>query len=753
PLATLLVLLLAISLGATALRGQTAGGKKIVDFTADIMKSIHLGDTTAMCLVGNVIFYHNGAIITCDSAIRYGERRMECFRNVVINKETFYAYGDRADYNGASNIARIYSPLIKMVDKDATMYSYDFAFNTKTNLGYYATTATLKQKESQVESRRGYYNTKTRELVGAGAVEIRNPDYRIKSDSVNYNLDSEVTTFYSRTNIWNSKGEILSADRGWHDSKASRYFFTSDAYILTDRQEVWADSIDYHSDSENGVLRRNVQILDDGQKSLAFGDRALYWGERQHAILTRNPSLISFDPMEDSLFMRGDSILLYTMDKDKAMRQDSLARSLTAGGAQDEEEELVVTKPAVMADSLATDSLAVDKVEKAPEVRERKGFFAWLKGLFKKKERQPKAVAEAAPPVKSDSAAVSSLPDSLAVLAPLPDTLAVFLDSLAVVAPPDSLANDETVRILDEATKKLDQYEAQLSRPETVPDDEAAEGQGPELPAAPKPWRIEDETPSTHNADSLVRTVKAYFNVKIYRTDFQSVCDSLISFSLDSTIHMYKDPVLWNGSNQIVARVIDVTTQNQKISRALFTGDPIMSSQVDSLGVDTVHYNQVKGKVIESFLRDNEVYRTDVNGNGQTYYYMTDDETGDMQGFLVAECGNITFNMAERQISTIVYKADPVYTIYPMDRIPEDQPLKLPDFKWEGHRRPSQREVFDRTVRPSQREAYTALPEPMFPITLQIMDNRTRMIQSGAWRDRNDRVNQDTYDFIRSLGY
>ena len=36
--------------------------------------------------------------------------------------------------------------------------------------------------------------------------------------------------------------------------------------------------------------------------------------------------------------------------------------------------------------------------------------------------------------------------------------------------------------------------------------------------------------------------------------------------------------------------------------------------------VDSTHFNQVKGKVIETYFNNGEIFKTDVNGNGQTYY-------------------------------------------------------------------------------------------------------------------------------------
>ena len=46
-----------------------------------------------MVVVGNFSAYHNGTVITADSAVRYSERHIECFGKVLINRVTTYIYG------------------------------------------------------------------------------------------------------------------------------------------------------------------------------------------------------------------------------------------------------------------------------------------------------------------------------------------------------------------------------------------------------------------------------------------------------------------------------------------------------------------------------------------------------------------------------------------------------------------------------------------------------------------------------------
>ncbi len=748
---SLILSLLTLSLACAMVFAQTPGGStKVVDFQADVIRPIQIpGDSSVLNLLGHVVFYHNGAVITCDSAVRYNDKRMECFRNVVVNKDSTYIYGDRADYNGEINEARIYAPIIKMVDGDATLYTYHFKFNTLDNIGEYSGGGTMSQGENLLESMRGYYYADLREIVCVDSVEIRNPDYRLKSDSVGYNMDSRIATFFNKSYIWNSKGEILSARRGEYLSATRDYKFSRDAYILTDTREFWADSLDYDS-LQNAVMWGNIQIREEEHKVMAFGDFGRYWGERQDAMLTRNPSLVSYDPEQDTLYMRADSMFLYSIDKNIRFNVDTTA---LMSGTDTGEEELIIPEENVVSESSLpqdkgldgdstsfsetmaenlTDSLSLS-AENASE--QRAGLFGGSaqrkaqRALERQKKQEEKRLEREA---KQRARAEKKNPDEREVVLDGGEDLgrSVLSDTLAVTSVTDTVSiRQDTIAV---AEVKIDESVVIDSLPQEV--DQQSEV-------------VTDSLSTTsESSDSLQRIVKGYYNVKVFRKDMQAVGDSTVAFSIDSTLHLYINPVMWNENNQVTADVIDLYTQNQQLYKAVFVGTPMMVSQED-----TVHYNQVKGKEMEAYFKNNEIERLDVNGNGQTYYYMKDDKTGELTGFLVAECADIRFDFEDKQLLTIRYLLDPEYTIYPMDKIPVDQELYLPGFHWEGARRPTLEDVFNRTIRPSQREEYEKLPQPSFPLTDSILENRNRMIREGIWRERNDTLSPEALDFIRSI--
>jgi hypothetical protein len=86
-----------------------------------------------------------------------------------------------------------------------------------------------------------------------------------------------------------------------------------------------------------------------------------------------------------------------------------------------------------------------------------------------------------------------------------------------------------------------------------------------------------------------------------------------------------------------------------------------------------------------------------------------------------------------------------------MDKIPETQPTKLPNFKWEPQRRPLQDSIVLRVIRPSQREEKSALRRPLFPINALLQQRKSDYLRRREWRDRTDTLTYETIEWIESL--
>ncbi len=773
--------------------------RRRINWKADNAGPVAPGDSVIF-LVGNFAAQHNGALIACDSAVQYSERHWEFFGNVLINKNTTFVYGDRADYDGDRNEARVYSDLIKVVDGDATLYTYTFVYNTRTNVGEFSGGGILTNGENRLESQRGYYFGDDKLVASVDDVQMRNEEYALKGDSVVYDLATDNAFFFDRTNIWNRDGEYLYADRGAYSKTDTAYFVTRNGYLLTERQELWSDSLDYFRPQGHVVLRRDLQIDDTEHKILAFGDFGEYWREPGDAFLTRRPSVISYDTSQgDSIYMRSDSMFLYTINRLAEARRaraaavaDSLARvqaradslagvqtaaegrSDDSGDSDDSGEEPADGRSSER-ENLRPDSLAADDFRSAPDSLSVAADAAdttrvldpldTLAGKARKAYLKEQKLRERAAR-KAAEAAVKKAKLDTAVARRKAKT-ALKLDAEKAREARKAEVRREKARLKLNAARaraarkgkpfgKVDS--AVLARLDSLAERVAFESDSlsgrmfdsllaVQRAAVRQPADTILQTPS----DSIYRLIKGYRDVRIYRSDFQAVCDSIVGFSTDSTLHLYIDPVFWNQNNQITSDSVTVFTERQQIARAEFFGNPLMSSELD-----TTYYNQITGKTMTAYFRDNQIYRNDVVGNAQTIYYMTDGEPPVVVTMGVIVSGDISFYFEERELVQMTWRANPDYQFYPIFpdyQVPDDQPLYLKGFHWEGARRPSRRDVFDRTIRPSERAARLRLAQPDFPIMQRIEAYKKELVASGRWSDRSDPVDQQTVEWMHDLGY
>lgn len=161
--------------------------------------------------------------------------------------------------------------------------------------------------------------------------------------------------------------------------------------------------------------------------------------------------------------------------------------------------------------------------------------------------------------------------------------------------------------------------------------------------------------------------VRIFYGVKIYRESLQGKCDSLSYSTLDSTFKMYKDPLMWDDSTQIVGDTIYLHTRNKQPDTLRVLSNCFMISSADS-----IYPNQVSGRTILGSFKDKELRRVYVNGNGQTVYYPKE-EDGDYIGMNRSTCSNILIQFVDNKLKKITFIKKPEGKLYPMDKIPGDQ--------------------------------------------------------------------------------
>jgi lipopolysaccharide export system protein LptA len=184
----------------------------------------------------------------------------------------------------------------------------------------------------------------------------------------------------------------------------------------------------------------------------------------------------------------------------------------------------------------------------------------------------------------------------------------------------------------------------------------------------------------TDSASISYRLMKAFHGCRIYSRELQAKCDSLAYSFRDSVIRMYTSPVLWSAENQLTADSMAVFTRNRQRERLELYTTAFVASKID-----TIRFNQIKGRSLTGYFKNNELYKIDIRGNGESIYYLLDGE--DIAGVNQSKCVNIEIWMTDGKISEIFEYQDPEGNIDPPEpKIPKE--LRLTGFSWLESLRP-----------------------------------------------------------------
>jgi len=176
------------------------------------------------------------------------------------------------------------------------------------------------------------------------------------------------------------------------------------------------------------------------------------------------------------------------------------------------------------------------------------------------------------------------------------------------------------------------------------------------------------------------RLMSAYYGCRIFSRDMQAKCDSLSYSFRDSVIRFYNEPVLWAEENQMTSDSMALFTKNRKADRMELFSSAFVASQVD-----TMRYNQIRGRSLTGYFRDNELYKIEINGNGESLYYLG--EGDEIMAVNKATSSEIEIYIDNGKISVITENQSPEGVIDPPSEAPQGNP-HLEGFRWYDHLRP-----------------------------------------------------------------
>lgn len=177
------------------------------------------------------------------------------------------------------------------------------------------------------------------------------------------------------------------------------------------------------------------------------------------------------------------------------------------------------------------------------------------------------------------------------------------------------------------------------------------------------------------------KIVKAFYGVRFFKSDIQGICDSLVYYSRDSIVEMYKNPVIWSEIHQLSADFIEMQQIKDAPDELHLTNNSFIISKQDSN-----RFDQIKGKNMTGYIVENKLNNILVDGNGQTLYYARETED-EIIGLNRAESSNISILFKDGKIFRIAFLKQPAGQLKPLFQLNQEE-QKLSGFEWKINLRP-----------------------------------------------------------------
>ena len=200
---------------------------------------------------------------------------------------------------------------------------------------------------------------------------------------------------------------------------------------------------------------------------------------------------------------------------------------------------------------------------------------------------------------------------------------------------------------------------------------------------------VENDSMYVHGKKMIVtgkpgeRIVRAFNNVRFYKTDMSGKCDSIHSDQKTALTKLIKNPILWNYENQMTGDVMHLIGNNktEKLDSLKVLNNAFIVSK-DTIGTG---YNQVKGQNLYGKFEDNKLREVDIIKNTEVIYYMRNDQQ-ELIGINKSVSSKINMVLDKNTIETITNYNQIDGDIYPEKDLPENA-RKLRGFIWRGDER------------------------------------------------------------------
>ena len=332
--ASLLLFLFLIAIGHSHAFAQ-------VPVAADTLRSVEIlradklsikkvdENTEVQILAGNVRLRQGTTLFSCDSCVINNKtKEFEAFGKVHINDDTTNVYANYLKYLANTEMAHLRGK-VRLTDGHGTLTTEVLDYDVARKIGTYNNGGRVVTKKSVLTSKEGVYYTDIKDIYFRKNVELKDPAYYLKSDSLLYNTETQTATFIAETFLRDSAGRTINTTAGTYDMRTGSAQFIERTAIEDKGVRIVGDQI--ASDDQTGMVQilGNGVLIDTAQGISILANEIFADRNKEAYLATRKPLMI-IKQETDSIYVTADTLFTARLSDRFPARVDSTAKDSAA---------------------------------------------------------------------------------------------------------------------------------------------------------------------------------------------------------------------------------------------------------------------------------------------------------------------------------------------------------------------------------------------------------------------------------------
>ncbi|HMC99412.1 MAG TPA: OstA-like protein [Ferruginibacter sp.] len=266
-------------------------------------------DTTELeTIAGSVVIKEGLTTFYCDSAtLNKKTNILEAFGNIHINdNDSIHTYAQYMKYIGGDRMAYL-KKNVKLTDKKGTLYTEELEYDLRSGIAKYRNGGKIVNGTTELTSKDAVYYADTKDVFFKKTVHLVDPDRNIWTDSLQYNLTTNIATFIAPTHIVGKDGSVIDTKSGTYDLKTGEARFFDRTMFKDSTHSGIADNVVY--DKKSGIIQMegHAKFVDSANKVTALGNYLEINTKNNSFLATRKPVMILYRD-NDSTYIAADTL-------------------------------------------------------------------------------------------------------------------------------------------------------------------------------------------------------------------------------------------------------------------------------------------------------------------------------------------------------------------------------------------------------------------------------------------------------------